>query len=358
MSILTLAIESGALLGLPVLQNRASAQQTIGRIDNKATAQEVKVSGAITLQGSTMLLGNGSTVTAGQHTLTIQLTRGGNLDLCATTSVHLSQQKSAVDPNSPLMMALDRGALEAHYTLGKDSDVVLTPDLRILLSGPGQADVRIRVNNQGDTCVENHGANAPYVTVSEQMGTGVYRVQPNQRVLFEHGSLQAVVDNETEPCGCPAAPVISIASAGSTSNTHAAQPGHAVAVNSAPANTGPSSTPADTAFPIAESEGLASPPGPPTKPVVPPGQVHAEVSTTLAYSGPENKVSSPATSGPAISATDATASNPSPNIPADTSSNSATATTTAQAPPPKPKPSSGSFLHHIGHFFARIFGKG
>lgn len=356
MSILTLAIESVMLLGLPVLQNRASAQQTIGHIDDKSSAQEVKVSGAITLQGSTMLLGNGSTVTAGEHTLTIQLTRGGNLDLCATTSVHLSQQKAAADPNSPLMMALDHGALEAHYTLGKDSDVVLTPDLRILLSGPGNADVRIRVNQQGDTCVENHGADAPYVTVSEQMGTGVYRVQPNQRVLFEHGSLQTVVDNETEPCGCPATPIVSIASAGSTSNTHAAQPGQAVAANPAPANTGPSSTPADTAFPIAESEGLASPPGPPTKPVVPPGQVHAEVTSTLAYSGPENKVSSPATSQPAMSATDATASNPSANTSANTPTGASTAI--AQTPAPTPKPSSHGFFHHIGHFFARIFGKG
>ncbi len=103
------------------------------------------------------------------------------------------------------MIALDRGAVEASYETGKYSDVLLTPDLRILISGPGAADLKIRVNEKGDTCVDNHGANAPYVTVTSQFEGGVYRVQPNQRVMFEHGSLQQVVDNESEPCGCPAA---------------------------------------------------------------------------------------------------------------------------------------------------------
>ena len=112
------------------------------------------------------------------------------------------------------MMALDRGAIEASYTPGKYSDVLLTPDLRILISGPGQADLNVRVNPKGDTCVDNHGANAPYVTVTSQLEGGVYRVQPDQRVMFEHGSLQQVVDNEPEPCGCPAAvPPMSVASA-------------------------------------------------------------------------------------------------------------------------------------------------
>ncbi len=62
----------------------------------------------------------------------------------------------------------------------------------------------VRVSAKGDTCVDNHGENAPYVTVSSLFDGGVYRVQPNQRVLFEHGSLRDVVDNEQEPCGCPA----------------------------------------------------------------------------------------------------------------------------------------------------------
>ena len=69
------------------------------------------------------------------------------------------------------------------------------------------------MNNQGDTCLDNHGAHAPYVLASSLFEGGAYRVQPNQRVLFEHGSLHEVVDNEQEPCGCP--PILSsVASAG------------------------------------------------------------------------------------------------------------------------------------------------
>ena len=137
------------------------AQQTIGHLDLSATTEKIQVSGAVTLTGEGTSLGNGSTVTAGKATLPIHLTRGGQLDLCATTTVHLSQQYNASDANSPLMVALDHGAIEAHYKVGTNSDVVLTPDLRILLSGPGQADVRIRLNDHGDTCVANLGNNAP-----------------------------------------------------------------------------------------------------------------------------------------------------------------------------------------------------
>ena len=181
-------------------------------------------------------------------------------------------------------MALDRGAIEANYAVGKYSDVLLTPDLRILISGPGQADLRIRVNPQGDTCVDNHGANAPYVTVTSQLEGGAYRVLPDQRVNFQHGSLREVVDHEPEPCGCPAVPVTSVASAGATT-ANPAPPGRPVG--------GPSSTPADTAFPIAESEGLAAPPAPRATPVVPPGETHAQVTVPLTYNG-ENPAPVPA----------------------------------------------------------------
>src|SRR6202789_3676576 len=242
-------------LGAPLL----AAQQPIGR----TSATEVKVSGAVDISHGEMLLGNGSEITAGDQAVKITLERGGALRLCSTSSVHLSKDRSIADPaSSALMMALDRGAIEANYAVGTYSDVLLTPDLRILISGPGEADLRIRVNPQGDTCVDNHGVNAPYVTVSSQLEGGAYRVLPDQRVTFEHGSLREVVDHEPEPCGCPAVPITSVATAGNppTHPTPAARPGG-----------GPSSTPADTAFPIAESEGLAAPPTPKTTPVVPTG---------------------------------------------------------------------------------------
>ena len=297
-----------------------SAQPPIGR----TSAAEVRVSGAVDVGRGEMLLGNGSTVSAGSQPVKIALTRGGQLRLCSTTSLHLAKDKSIDDPqNTALMMALDRGALETSYTVGKYSDVVMTPDLRILISGPGQADLSIRLNTQGDTCVDNHGADAPYVTVSSQLEGGAYRVMPNQRVTFEHGSLKEVVDHEPEPCGCPAAPAVAVASA----STPAKKP-----------LGGPSSTPADTAFPLAESEGLAPPPAPSTHPVVPVGEAHAQVTVPLSYDG-ASAPQSPAKQAPAV-AVSAAAAPPPPNNPTPSERHE------------RPR----GFLHSIGHFFSHIFG--
>jgi hypothetical protein len=331
------------------------SQQPIGHLDPSATVEKIQVSGAVTLNGNSTLLGNGSTVTAGQNTLPIHLTRGGQLDLCSTTSVHLSQQNTASDPNSPLMLALDHGAIEAHYKLGKNSDVVLTPDLRILLSGPGKADVSIRVNAQGDTCVDNHGDDAPYLTVSEQIGAGVYRVQPNQRVMFEHGSVRDVVDKETQPCGCPVTPVVSIATAGKESS-QPAQPGEAVAAKSSKIG-GPSSTPADTAFPLAESEGLVPPPSTPVLPPVPPGVVQSQVTSTLAYAAPKQAVPTGLPNGMATPESAAITAAPEALT---HENNGATggadiAGALAGTPQTKPvRPHRGIF-RKIGHFFAVLF---
>ncbi len=85
----------------------------------------------------------------------------------------------------------------------QNADTLLTPYFRILIGGPNAADVKVRLGEHGDTCVDNAGANAPYVVVTSVFEGGLYRVQPGQRVMFEHGSLQSVVDQEKEPCGCP-----------------------------------------------------------------------------------------------------------------------------------------------------------
>jgi hypothetical protein len=236
------------------------------------------------------------------------------------------------------MIALDRGSLETSYTAGKYSDVLLTPDLRILISGPGDANLKLRVNEKGDTCVDNHGAGAPYVTVTSQFEGGVYRVLPNQRVLFEHGSLQQVVDNEKEPCGCPVAPPVSVASTGITNTANPAQPGQKVAAT--PVG-GPSSTSADTAFPLAESEGLKPVPPPPTQPVVPVGVAHAQVDAPIAY----NSSVTPNPAAPGAAGPEPAAAPPEPP-----------AATAMATPPPPPKKPHG-FFHAIGHFFGHIFGK-
>jgi hypothetical protein len=288
--------------------------------------QGVSVDGSLSVANGRALIGNNGDITAGDQTAHVALTRGGHLNVCASTKIHLSTDNTNPTPGGALMIAMDRGALEAHYTPGQYSDVLLTPDLRILISPPGQADLSIRVNNQGDTCVDNHGDHAPYVLASSLFNGGAYRIQPNQRVLFEHGSLSQVVDNEQEPCGCP--PPVSVASTG-VSGQHPAQPGQKVATHSQAER--------DNPFPLAESEGLQPPPAPPSTPVVPAGTPHAEVEAPIVYN-------SAASIPPPPSATSAESSTAAPSA----------AATTAQAPPAPQKTHRGLF-GPIGHFFARLF---
>ncbi len=305
----------------------AASHAAIGYVPTEG----VSLTGSLSVVNGRAALANNSTLTAGDRSVQMMLARGGNLRICASTSVHLSRDAAPLAASSSpgeadasgLMVALDRGALEAGYPTGKYSDVLLTPDLRILISGPGTADLKLRVNRQGDTCVDNHGDNAPYVTVSSLMDGGVYRVQANQRVLFEHGSLQQVVDREAEPCGCPDT-----------------QPAETTLLAQGAHTGGPSSTPADTAFPTAVSEGLAPPPTGPTTPVVPQGQPHAQVAATLSSDLPLG----PPPAGAAIAA-------PQPVSPP-------AAQLETHAPPqpgaqPGPQP---GFFRRLRRFFGRIVG--
>lgn len=300
-------------------------QQTIAYVPTEG----VTVSGSLEVADGKAAIGNNGSITAGNKTATVTLARGGQLRLCASTSIHLTTDRSIAQDSSALMLALDRGAIEASYKPGKYSDVLLTPDLRILVSGPGEADLKMRVNAKGDTCIDNHGDNAPYVTVTSQFEGGVYRIKPNQRVLFEHGSLEQVVDEEAEPCGCPPDTPVAVAS------------------NSGKPVGGPSSTPADTAFPLAVSEGLQPPPAPPSTPVVPAGQPHVQVKAPIAYDGATNKVA-PALPPPAKAEDSAP---PPPPLSAEPAPISAPAAAHNSS-------SSKGFFHHIGHFFSRLFGRG
>ncbi|HEX5233737.1 MAG TPA: hypothetical protein VFW25_00260 [Silvibacterium sp.] len=302
----------------------------------------VTVSGSLSVENGRAAIGNNGAITAVDSTAQVRLARGGELRVCASTKVNLSRDTSVAEAaDSALMIALDRGALEASYEPGKFSDVLLTPDLRILISGPGTADLKIRVNVKGDTCVDNHGANAPYVTVTSQFEGGVYRVQANQRVMFEGGSLQKVVDNETEPCGCPAvAPPIAVASAASgAETTHAPMPGNIAAEAANP-------------FPLAQSEGLASGPAAPVKPVVPVGVAHSEVEAPIAYDA--GATPNPAAKGAAGKEPVSVAAAKTPAS-VETDSQAVNAEIAPVQPLHAPKSHRG-FFHSIGHFFAKVFG--
>ncbi len=301
-----------AMLAVGAALAQQPAQQPVASV---ATTGGVSLHGALSVANGRAAIANNGEVTAGDTAASLALARGGTVTVCASTTVHIA--RDAAPHTGPgdagLMFSLDRGAFEANYTPGAYSDVVLTADLRLLISSPGTASLKIRVNQQGDTCVDNAGDNAPYVVASSLRDGGAYRVRPGQRVLFVHGSLDEVVDNEHEPCGCPPA----IPAAVAQTDQH---PG------------GPSSTPADTAFPTAVSEGLQPPQTTGSTPVAAPGEVHAQVAATLSSNTPPVPPPDAAPPQPVSTA----AARPSP------------------APPQAERPR--GFLHSLGHFISKVFG--
>lgn len=289
-----------------------------------APTNGVTIAGSLEVTNNRAAIGPNATITAGDRTAKIELARGGSLDVCQSTKIQLSADKSLGPDARPgddaIMVALNHGAFEAHDTPGKYSDVVMTPDLRILISGPGKAEMSFRVGANGDTCIDNKGKNAPYVTVTGLFSGGVYRVQPGQRVLIEHGDLGQVVDNEPEPCGCPP-PAKEIAKRGIGL-------GHGNAKQNKAARENP--------FPLAESEGLKPPPAGPTEPVVPVGQVATQVEVPISYNGATDRSSGTAKAGNVANAAEGTKE---------------------QTPKRAPRRvRHRGFFGSIGHFFARMFG--
>lgn len=268
-------------------------------LDSSHPGGAAKVTGALEVSQGKAVIASSGEVTSGSETTQVTLPRRGTLRVCASTTVKLSADSSVPAGEVPgLMMAMDHGAVEASFATGSNADILLTPDFRILIGGPGAVEVKVRLGEHGDTCVDNPGADAPYVLVSSVFDGGAYRVQPGQRVLFEHGSLREVVDNEKEPCGCP-----------------------------------PPQPPTGNEFPLAQSEGLAPLPNLPLKPGPTVGL--AEQSTPpLIHNADDN----PAASAPEIR-------------PAATAQPVA-----AAAPATPPATRTPSFFHRVGSFFRRIFG--
>ena len=170
------------------------AQKPMGTI----STADAQVSGGLEVSASRANLLSNTSITAYDHTAQIDLARGGAVNVCATSAFHLLRSGTG----DALLFALDRGAMEIR-SLAQPQDAILTPDLRFTILTPGTLDLRMRVNREGDTCVENHGDTAPVLLITEGFGDATYHLAPNQHVLFEHGSLREVVDRERSDCGCP-----------------------------------------------------------------------------------------------------------------------------------------------------------
>lgn len=287
-------------------------------IENGSPDAAATVTGALEVTGGKAIIAASGSVTSGSRTAEVVLPHRGVLRVCASTTVKLAADTSVPAGETPgLLMAMDHGAVEMSFANLGNADILLTPNFKILIGGPGAAEVKVRLGSEGDTCVDNteapsdrfsppgsnSGANAPYVVVSSVFDSGLYRVQPGQRVMFLHGSLHEVVDQEKEPCGCP-----------------------------------PPAEARSNEFPLAQSEGLA--PGPASAPVPATATKHAAAAgpgaEALVYNGAERAPQMAAIPQPA-----------------------ATPTAVAPASPPATAPATRKktgFFGRIGHFFRRIFG--
>jgi len=181
-----------------------AAQQTLGEL----YATDASVKGSVILAGSGTSVLSGSAIEAGAQTATLKLARGGNLLVCPRTRLSVTASQSGRE----LMFSLNSGNLEMNYLLGASADTLLTPDLRLLMPGPGSVHVAVRVTPQGDTCVQSLPGNAAAIVVSETMGDATYQVKPDEAVLFKSGHLDEAVRSK-QNCGCPASPPTQVAKA-------------------------------------------------------------------------------------------------------------------------------------------------
>lgn len=201
---------------------------------------------------------SGSELAAGIAPATLKLVRGGQVRICPHSGLNVSSS------NHGLMLATGAGTLEIDYQLAEGTaDIVITPDFSLALTGPGTFHFALGINKTGDTCVKPLPGNTSEVAFSELMGTSIYKAQPDQRLVFKGGKVDAKAELAAD-CGCPAAPPVVRAEA---------QPRQAP-------------SPAQEQSAIGPGEHVAVASSEPTAPLPPekPGQVHIEVDAPFVFS--------------------------------------------------------------------------
>jgi len=179
------------VLLLPVT---AAAQQVVGQL----YAADASVKGSVILAGSGTSVLSGSSIQAGAQAATLKLERGGTLLVCEGTKLSVTASQTGRE----LLFSMNSGNVEMNYPLGAEADTLLSPDLRLLLPGPGTVHVAVRITPQGDTCLQSLPLNVSAIVVAETMGDATYQVKPDEAVLFKGGHLSQA-SRSKQNCGCP-----------------------------------------------------------------------------------------------------------------------------------------------------------
>jgi hypothetical protein len=258
-----------AALGASALPIAASAQQSIGEL----YASDASVKGSVILANSGTTVLSGSSIQAGAQSATLKLERGGSVLVCEGTKLSVTTSQSGRE----LLLSLNTGNLELNYPLGTEADTLLTPDLRLMLPGPGTVHVAVRVTPQGDTCVQSLPWNVAAITISETMGDATYQVKPDEAVLFRGGHLTEASQSK-QNCGCPKSVPVQVAKAAPPPAP--VQPSPAVPLAGGPPSK--ASEPPAAAPMRSSGEPLAA--APLTRPPPPPEQ-HLSVEAPFIYRG-------------------------------------------------------------------------
>jgi AMIN domain len=297
-------------------------------------------------------IGNGSSVTASVETAVLHIARGGELHVCPGSTVSVTASKNGQE----LMFGMSSGALETHYHLDAASDAVLTPDFRILLSGPGDFDYAISSNSHGDTCIRALLGNTASLMVSELMGDRTYQVKPTEQLVFHEGRIDRVSNDVPFDCGCaaPPPPVMRASATAAPPTVSEANLPPNVHLPSSAAPARASLDPMLPPMPSPSRPAVSGPPGsqvnmasarPETAPVPQskPADIHVQIEAPLVFRGSDRPkaATQSATNMPPKPATAAPRSDPTAPIP-------------PPVPPPK-APDEAQAKQHRG-FFGRVKG--